>query len=330
MNVTSASSGHANKVEKPAEGLAGLASLEAKVNALLPPRYQCFDAVSPTSMGSAGLKYGADARVAWDQIWTHFCDLALAGGPPHRGSLLEPPTPEEVEADPAGNQLVTEEVVRGVRMTTGLAAAPAGPGWVAVRCRDEPTAAWLLRAVVAENVFARRRGLDLHLPAGPWFRLAKEVKNVIVALAKTCHYWDEHLSETERVTAAAAMEGDGAAVLLEPASRPEVLARESEYGTVATEMARAAGAATGWPAAPGRAGGWVRLTLPDLTTAAWFVRAAIAENVLARREESVLYLPVPAPGQPGTEFEAVQRLARICRLWAGRTRPAGWGARHSL
>ena len=66
---------------------AELAALDAKINALLPPQYQhCYTTVSPNSMGSAGLKYGPDGRVAWDEIWTTFCDLALAGGPPHRGN----------------------------------------------------------------------------------------------------------------------------------------------------------------------------------------------------------------------------------------------------
>src|SRR5262245_58777245 len=124
-----------------------LAAFEAKVNALLPSMYHQCDAVSPTSMGSAALKLGPDSRVAWDEIWTGFCDLALAGGSPHRGSLLQAPSPEEVEGEPAGYQLVAEEIARGVRMTTGLPARPAPePGWVAVGCHGEAMAAWLLRA----------------------------------------------------------------------------------------------------------------------------------------------------------------------------------------
>lgn len=59
---------------------AELAALDARINALLPPRYQHFyTSVSPCSLGSAGLRYGRDGRIAWDEIWTTFCDLALAG-----------------------------------------------------------------------------------------------------------------------------------------------------------------------------------------------------------------------------------------------------------
>src|SRR5262249_37686257 len=96
-------------------------SLETRISAMLPSQYHLREeSISPTSMGSASLKYGPDARVAWNAIWTSFCDLAVAGGPPHRASLLAPPSGEGVEAEPAGDQLVPEELVRAIRMTTGL------------------------------------------------------------------------------------------------------------------------------------------------------------------------------------------------------------------
>ena len=50
-----------------------LAILDSKIKAFLPPQYQhCYGSVSPTSMGSAGVRYGPDGKVAWDQIWTTF------------------------------------------------------------------------------------------------------------------------------------------------------------------------------------------------------------------------------------------------------------------
>ena len=52
---------------------------------------------------------------------TGFCDLALAGGPPHRGTLLEPANPQDVQADLAGYERVLRELERGIRMVTGLA-----------------------------------------------------------------------------------------------------------------------------------------------------------------------------------------------------------------
>ena len=68
-----------------------LAELERRLTLILPEEYQdSYEDVQPVSMGSAGLKYDNDGNVAWDEMWATFCDLAMAGGPPHKGMLLEP------------------------------------------------------------------------------------------------------------------------------------------------------------------------------------------------------------------------------------------------
>ena len=59
-------------------------------------------------------------------------------------------------------------------------------------------AGWLVRAIVMENVAARRRGAILELPAAPHFRLEKEIKNVITVIAKTCHYWLGHIPHDQQ------------------------------------------------------------------------------------------------------------------------------------
>lgn len=178
---------------------AELQALDAKINAILPPQYQGqYDQVKPKSMGTASLKFGPDGKVAWDEIWTSFCDLALAGGPAHRGTLLEPVAAEAALAEPEKYREVVEEIGRGIRLVTGLSVEPgATPGWVGVRCHDEAMADWLMRAIVVENVMARREGAILYLPAGPDFRLRKEIKNVVTSVAKTCHYWTEHMPRKE-------------------------------------------------------------------------------------------------------------------------------------
>ncbi|HEY0875377.1 MAG TPA: hypothetical protein VGD94_18015, partial [Vicinamibacterales bacterium] len=61
--------------------------LERRLKTLLPEEYrERYDDVQPVSMGTAGVRYGADGKIAWDQMWGSFCDLALAGGPPHKGT----------------------------------------------------------------------------------------------------------------------------------------------------------------------------------------------------------------------------------------------------
>ncbi len=162
---------------------------------LLPPRYQEGKRVSAAPMGSAPMRYDNEGQVAWGEMWTGFCDLALAGGPSHRGTLLEPPTPEEVKADIEGYERVVAEIERGLGLVTALPVVRSqNPGWVGMRCDNEEMALWLLRAIVVENVCVRREGTVLYLPAGPAFRLEAEIKNVITVVAKTTHYWQEHLN----------------------------------------------------------------------------------------------------------------------------------------
>lgn len=170
---------------------------------ILPPRYQNGTSVSAAPMSAAPLVYDAEGRVAWERIWggdnpdSPFCELALAGGPPHRGTLLEPVTPEAARADQAAYTRVLMELLRGIHMTTGLKGIISQtPGWVGVQCDSEEMALWLLRAVVVENITVRREGAVLFLPAGPHFRLEHEIKNVVTALAKTHHYWKEHLGRS--------------------------------------------------------------------------------------------------------------------------------------
>lgn len=160
---------------------------------LLPPRYENMTP-SAAPMGAAALKYDSDGQAAWNEIWTDFCDLALAGGPSHRDVLLEPGNPEAVLTHPEQYETVLTELERGIRMVTGLnPVRGASPGWVGMECDSEEMALWLLRAITVENISVRREGRVLYFPASPVFKLEKEIKSVITVVAKTNHYWQEHL-----------------------------------------------------------------------------------------------------------------------------------------
>ena len=161
---------------------------------ILPPRYRNGKVVSAAPMGTAPMRYTEEGQVAWDEMWTDFCDLALAGGPSHRDTLLEPVPPDEVKADLENYERVVSEIERGWRLVTGLPTVRSEKlGWVGLQCKDEEMALWILRAIVVENVCVRREGNVLYLPAGPAFRLDMEIKNVITVVAKTHHYWTEHI-----------------------------------------------------------------------------------------------------------------------------------------
>ena len=169
-------------------------AFELRMRAILPDEYQDRDdEVEPVSMGSAALQYGRDGKVAWHDTWDSFCDLAMAGGPPHKGKLLMAASQEEIDAEPDRYRQVVAEICRGIEMVAYLAAeASSVPGWVRVECLNAVTAGWLARAIVTENVSARCEGTTLELPAGPAYRIDKEIKNVITAIAKTGHYWLDH------------------------------------------------------------------------------------------------------------------------------------------
>lgn len=172
-----------------------LERLSRRIDAILPPEYQGrYETVAPRSMGSASLKFDSEGKVAWDEIWTSFCDLALAGGPPHRGTLLEAVPAADAIADRTAYDAVVAEMERGIRLTTGLPVVTScTPGWVGVQCQNEEMAVWLMRAIIVENVMVRREGETLFLPAGPKFTVTREIKNVITTIAKTVHYWTAHL-----------------------------------------------------------------------------------------------------------------------------------------
>ncbi|MFO0956628.1 MAG: hypothetical protein U0800_04065 [Isosphaeraceae bacterium] len=285
-----------------------LAALDARIKDLLPDRYlHCYTDVSPTSMGSATLKYGPDGKVAWDQIWTTFCDLALAGGPPHRGKLMEPVKKAEAEADPARTAEVAAEISRAVGLTAGISTVPdAEPNWIGVPCSSAEEAAWLQFAVTAENVSARRLGKVLRLPVGPAFRPEKEIKNVTVALTKSSHYWDGHLSSAQQKL--------GGTFAWEPATPDEVDSNPAAYEASLSAM-RTALEAVGKPLVVGRYTGWIGVETSGEDEAVWLLRAILVDRVLARREENVLYLPVVAPANEEHQARVAWSYRRACELW---------------
>lgn len=276
--------------------------LNVRIRGLLPLAYHsCLDSISPNSMGSAGLKYDAEGRVAWDEIWTTFCDLAMAGGPPHRGKLLGPVNADDVLRDIERSKAAALEIQRGIALTTGMKAlVDDQSNWVLLECESENMAAWMHRAIVAENVFADHDGIVVRLPSGPGFRIEKEVKNVIVCVAKTWHYWDGHMSDNEKSKAAKVMND---ATLIAPQLAFSYQLQPESYEKFATETISVIEGALGLKNKASSDFGWVGFESPDEKSAAWMVRALIAVNILARRENSTLLIPVFIPRFSDDHFE---------------------------
>jgi sirohydrochlorin cobaltochelatase len=163
-----------------------------------PGRLREIDPPSPpdAAMASAPFVWRRDGRPDWGAMWTTFCELALYGGPPQRGAESALRGPDRA-GGPIGRPLLAE-LQRGILETTGLAAEAAGPGWIAVVCESRRMAAWLCAAIIVENVDARVEDDRLLLPAGPDFVLEDQVRSVITVVAKTHHYWREHLGPSRR------------------------------------------------------------------------------------------------------------------------------------
>jgi len=142
-------------------------------------------------MSSAPMQYAPDGSVDWGTMWDSFCALAQDGGPPHRGTMLE----SGIESDPdsADYCAAAAEIVCGIAAVSGLIAAPSTTGWIAVHCPSASMATWLCAAILQENIAARAERFILFVPVGDHFRVTKEIKNVITVIAKTTHYWEEHL-----------------------------------------------------------------------------------------------------------------------------------------
>ncbi len=158
--------------------------------------------VDNTPMPAAPMRYNDDGSVAWDSMWDSFCALAIDGGPPHRGTVLQPaPLPPDSPSHAiADYDRVVAEIVRGIALVSGLSAYAAKPGWVGVMCESAGMACWLAEAINAENVQASYEGKTLFVPAGDAWETKYEIKNVVTAVAKTTHYWQAHVQNELKQT----------------------------------------------------------------------------------------------------------------------------------
>lgn len=291
--------------------------LQTRLSTLLPDSYQSpTQDVQPVSMGSAALKFNPDGTVAWNEIWGSFCHLAMAGGPPHKGTLLEPGTYTEIHADPGRHRQVMDEICRGIHLAAGLDAEPSrAETWVRVDCLSEAMAGWLTRTIVMENVSTRCQGAVLFLPAGPAYRLEKEIKNVVTVIAKTCHYWRDHMRPArQQAIAGLFVEMNRDHPLLQPALPGFDFQPGSHH---AREIHHAIQSAIPLALTHHAYAGWLGLDCRTVSAAICMMRLLVAANLLSRREETTVFLPVNPVTDPGGRT-VVQALAKTYRLASAR------------
>jgi len=179
-------------------GLALLATedLERLNNAALkavPEGIEYVKPLPPAPMTAAEFIYNEDGTPNWGEMWQSFCDLALYGGPPHRGEDSALMVPEAEQDAPTPVNETVQEIIRGIWETTGLFAEPASNNWLSITCSSRKMAAWMAAAIILENVDARCDEERLYVPASPDFELKNQVKSVITVVAKVNHYWQAHV-----------------------------------------------------------------------------------------------------------------------------------------
>ena len=277
--------------------LPDIETLQQRLHKLIPDQYQVREAaVSFAPMRSAGLRFNADGAVAWDKIWSSFCDLALAGGPPHKGNLLQPASAEEITKAPRAYRQVVDEICRGIALVTGLDAEPSIPGWVRVSCTSSAMAAWLLRAITMENVSVTCDGSTLCLPAGPAYRLDKQIKNVVTVMAKTFHYWRDHMPPAQHWAISdlfTTMEAE------QPLIAPDLTQRDTPAQIIGLNIQQQTGlvpfsTSLKYP-------GWLGIACSSASEALRFAQLLLTSNILARREESTLFVPLHPKADPSAD-----------------------------
>ena len=203
-----------------------------------------------------------------------------------------------------------EEVGRGIVMLTGFPLEPhSAPGWIRIHCGRAATAGWLARAITMENVAVRVQGALLDLPVDPGYRIEKEVKNVITVIAKTFHYWSGHTSPRQQRIIGnlfAALEVET------PLLQPEY-AKGSDSSDSYQSITETIRKHTGLCAIEKRYQGWLGLSCTDVQSAILMMRALVASNVLARRQDTTLFVPINPESDPNGD--QVTRSVRLVHHW---------------
>ena len=168
-----------------------------------------------------------------------------------------------------------------------------------------------------ENISAHTAGTALDLPAGPDYRVEKEIKNVITAISKTCHYWFDHMSDGEQKTIEDLFVkmGKESPLIQPPISGYGV--RGNDLQLLCNSMSDKILMLTGLRPSSHKYAGWLGVDCPDVRAAIWIMRAMVASNVLSRREGTTLFVPIDPGRDPGGEI-VVSSLATVCAFAAER------------
>ena len=132
----------------------------------------------------------------------------------------------------------------------------------------------------------------LYLPAGPRFRLDKEIKNVVTSIAKTCHYWLGHTSIAQHRAIAELFEIMESESPLIQTPFPTHDTQAADCESLRDKIAEDIQSQTGLQATGREYRGWLGIDCLSVRSAIWMMRVMVVSNVLCRRENNFIYIPV--------------------------------------
>jgi hypothetical protein len=136
---------------------------------------------------------------------------------------------------------------------------------------------------------------------------------VITVIAKTCHYFADHLrSGQQRAIASLFREMDAVSPLVQPAVAGHGFDPVQHAG-LSARIADAIARSTGLRRSGREYAGWLGIECSGVQAAISMMRLLSTVNVLARREDAILYAPVNPITDPAGEIVA-QAFAEIRSL----------------
>ncbi|MGC4003132.1 MAG: hypothetical protein QM811_08340 [Pirellulales bacterium] len=131
---------------------------------------------------------------------------------------------------------------------------------------------------------ARHENAVLCVPAGPRFRVEKEIKNVVVGVAKTCHYLFDHTEPEDQPHGAVP-------TLIRPPTTDERLALGENYDRAVSALRTSIESSTGLTTRLVDAAGWIGVDCSDEETRCGCCAVAV-DDILVRREDATLCVPI--------------------------------------
>ena len=294
-----------------------LEALEVRLRVLLPEEYQdSYETCEPKPMGSAGLKYGADGQVAWDEMWGASAIWRWPAGRRTRARCSSRLARGDRRASRSLRRGRRRDLPRHHDGDRSPRASVADPGWVRVTCfSDAMAGVAAARHRDGERVGARAAARPSICRPRPASGSKRRSRTSSPSSPRPATTGSGHMPREQQRAIADLFAAHGGGVATHRSGRR----REDGARASAPEgLSRAIERETGWKAAHHQYRGWLGVECSTVKAAIWMMRMMVASNVLSRREGTVLFLPVNDVSDAGGEI-VTRLLTRVHRFAAARS-----------